>query len=452
MRKKGFLILLLSMLILISFGCGKIVEEVPTVEKEKVTVKSNSGLTGDCNITEAHEFSEGLAWIEFENKGITYTGCINDSGDLEFFYEGKFITQPFENDYSSLRSNSDSWVYIVNNTGDIVGSYFYSDGSAGSGIRAWGGGFVLIQEYDSGGFEDESSYRYSIQDINGKEIDYITNENNEHTDMYIQYMGEGVFKLSKWDQSYVAYFISEADKYYEPDSVDLEFKAADGYIIIDYYEGVSEDEVHVVTANTKTGEIINATVPKECRETPEGKQRDIFVIGSSKGEILLKSCDQDMSHTNNDELVDIIYFTYDINNDEFKVYNGKYADVVHVEHAIGLSEFHCIYDGVFAINVDGKDGKRYISLINTDMQEVCEPFRGEAFSIEGGVLTEHDIFSLSYNAIYDLQGNLISSYFPSKPKCFGEGLMVMDDQYYKYNGEVAFSSIDYSKGRKIEIE
>lgn len=390
-------------------------------------------------ITSAREFSEGLAWINYEKDSQEYTGCIDKSGKLMFYYEGDYGISTFEDGYAYL-TQSDT-VYMVDTKGNVVSSYPVAPGyiisgqekkSQVSGARVWGGGYVLYQEFGAS-FDEPSTFIYSVLDKDGNKLHEFTHEDTK-TLLELYYLGNGVFAYSfKVGETCLYFAKTDTVVEYQP-SYDYMAKVQvqDGYFVYfcGSYMSLSDDQ----------GNVQNIPIPSDFGNDPE-------VIGISDGYVLLKGND---GHG--------FYSLYNIETGDYTRYEGKYADNLYWESAVNVSQSYGFTNGVIAISLKGQDNEQYIGLMNTNWEEICEPFLGESFSCADNALVVSDTFGIAYHDVYDLNGNRLCG-FSGDPHLggFSENIMMKGYasigsiygetcEYLYHDGSKAITDIDFSSG------
>ena len=402
------------------------------------------GLTKKCTSTD--KFSEGLAWIQFEDQFGKYnTGCINTKGELVFFCPiNGMDTTAFENGYGYINDLRN--VYLVDTSGNVLASYPFAPSSYAygqesaafiDGARCWGGGYVLYQECHSN--FDTQEFVYSIRDVNGNTLYSFTYEGSTIL-LDIYYLGDGIFAYKLQKDVINIYFAKNNTLIKDWNCYrDRIISLNDGTIV--FNEGWvssnvdSEFDYAYFSLTDVNGNARDVEIPKEYysyKDQPE------VVAYDSDYVLLEKKYDY--------------YLLYDIKNDSFKKYDGEYADKLYWENAVGISQSVGLKNGTIAIQVQGKDGEIYALLLDTNFEKICEPIKGPKFKIEDNLLVISDLFGVSINKLYDLQGNSINAFYEyPMPENFAEGILTRDNMYMYYNGAPAFKKIKYFGSKKIDI-
>lgn len=386
--------------------------------------------------------------IDTEGNLKSYFTCDNWYGNMDdkYLYWGygnrsDWYNAEFENGFIYLLLNGN--VYLIDQEGNCLASY-----PAGYTI-CFGGGYFMLESHISG--FDENKYVYTIVDKDGNEIDNYEVEERLDYDSFA-YLGGGVFAYKMWQIDYDQYathlVYAESGfvgNYRTSDLKDI--ICADGYIILlsDYIsdQESGEDSCGFIYSNL-IGDIsvIEVDFPEEYLQWPYAPT----VCALKNGRILFR----------NEESY---YFTCDIETEEFKKYEGRYADSLNWVNSSRMEQqsYGFAEDGTIAISLKGKDGGDYIGLLNNNMQEVCEPIRAsDDFFISDNLLhVKYDYGS--YVEVYDLKGNkLFESSELTGFKNFSEGYAVSTDSptgepgYITIDGEPAFS-INYATGSYVDL-
>ncbi len=453
-------------------GTDKAESKTESVLKSETEAGSNSEnetsaknvADGKYQILDAANFNEGLAFIEFEDTESEkeYIGFIDTKGVLQYYFDRN-------NTYDNMEANlfifagmgvaaiyqaefEDGYAYIVrgdnmfllDREGNCLASY------PADQVAQFGDGFFMLKNHVSS--FDENKYIYSVVDKDGNEIDRFETEepldNNSHL-----YCGGGLFAY-KYDsyayEEYVSRLVYADSGHVEEDQLtsDLfDILYEDGYYI--YFCGYIKDEeagnyIYEFTYSDKEGNWKDVVLPDEYQNG------DNLSVCAMKNGLALFRMGTDF------------YFTYNIETGEFKRYDGNYANSLGWEKSSEMDKqcYGIGSNGTIAISLEGKDGKKYVGLIDKDMNDVCEPIpvSGE-FSVSDDLLT---VKQESEYALYDLKGNLKTGlpnvYFTGAAgqERFSEGFAAVrntDSEEHCYittDGEKAFD-VNYSSGKYVDI-
>lgn len=391
----------------------------------------------EFTITEANGFSEGLAWVVYEQNGEEYTGCINKAGELQFSFEGWGQGYAYEEGLGYLRINDS--VYLLDTKGNILrkedhfitGAYVvdHKEWSQEDGVIAWGGGCFVLQSFKSG-FDQGALFTYSIIDSNGTVLHEFTHA-SETPMQSICYLGGGVFSYS--------YSLGVSNFFFTKPKVLSERWMSYDYMngvhvqdgIFPFFTGSYYDEntgdYHTIMSlgEAETGSYYDIEIPSELGDSAK-------VVGITERMILLtdqRSC----------------YYVYDMDQENFRRYDGRYADHLRWITSAGADDCYGASHGIFALMLKGMDGKPYVGLIDKDFNEICEPIEGEVFVVEDTLIVISDFFQMK-NRTYDLSGNLLFQYEKQRrgdpfPEDAAEGLFVFGSAYYDYNGNMVLSEV-----------
>lgn len=421
---------------------GKTVEDQVSQVKNRskaAAINSNSGMASEYSVTQVYKFSEGLAWIVFEDQyGSNYTGCIDKKGNLVFYFQGNYYTDAFEDGYGYLSNYTN--VFMIDSTGKILASYSkpYVYGDNANGIVYWGGGYIIEQEEHSG--FDEAEYAYSIKDAEGNVLHSFTYESTSPLASF-WYLGHGIFAY-QFNTGTVNLYFAKSDKLIENYK---SYNRMNGYIVSDKYlifnEGLyssdyNEDEYEeyfYFSLSDFEGNVRDIKIPEEfC-----GYYDAPSVVSLDSNYVLLM-------HKNEN------YILYDIDKGTFREYDGEYADRLGWNTSIGFKQCCGLYNGIMALQLKGKDEEKYVVLVDPDMQSRCKPIKAETFYFMDGSLVTKPSEFVKHVDLYDMDGNLESA-FDGDVSVTGanEGVMVVNNEYYYHDGTRLFENVDFSKGKLV---
>ena len=448
------------------------------------------GMEEEFELVNAFSFKDGYAWIAFRKVGDednTYMGFIDENGKLHNYYtvgygyvnldlqqspinEFSGITSPnygcdtvcprscggasfstcntFENGYRYLFSGNN--VNLIDITGEVKKSYplgyilktgISSSTNLSSQEKAicFGNGcFVLGKHIES---FDENKYVYRLVDKDGNELYRFESENLSSC----SYIGNGIFSL---DEIYFSTTGYHEDYYIEgPLSADF-FHTPEQYSLDDIiffrqhidnskkYDGLSLTQFY-----REDGLDWNDEYMARTRRAGHYIGTDICAIN---GDYALCRKDKDY------------YALYDFTTGEYKVYQGKWKDSLYwseyESQCCGISA-----QGTFAIGLEGQDGKKYIGLIDKNMNEICEPILC-ASGVRSRVtfcITDDYLYvdGDGANKIYTLDGEdtFYSNIVLREP--FSEGIAVCGKKepfYVDKNFNKVFD-IDFSTGKYVPL-
>ena len=409
-------------------------------------------------VTSGEGFSDGLAWIRFEDDfGKQYTGAVDTAGNVKFFYEGSFLTEPFINGESFIREEGlyeqGKLLYRVDSTGKIINSYSVTPNTVrtingeysypGDGVRVWGEGYVLEQIYTSG--FNEAKFNYKLLDPSGSILDSFESTGtmpiNEMYDM-----GNGVFC---YQDNGANFYFSRSNTWIKNQVANMLFGNTfkDGILV--YFCGTYSGNTFF-TYTDAYGNYKDVMIPEEYGEDPVVKE-------TSDGIILFQNEEEPKS-----------FYIYDTNTEQFSMYNGRYADRIYWNSAVNDHQLCAFGDGVMALPFVGQDNNNYIGLIDVSgMDMVGEPFPMLENSFifmnmkisDGVLIVSSGLDGLAgvndHVRLYDLTGKTLYDFYDNSSKLngFSNGIMVSTTnetpKYMHYDGAPVFTEFNFSKALKV---
>lgn len=348
----------------------------------------------NCRLTSTSEFSNGLAWINFEdqNTGEEYTGCIDKGGNLILYME-KTLTNPSpfsEKGISLLRVDNDSRTVSIDQTG-IVKQVNETEGRCL--IQSDYALFVKIET----GF-DVNKKTYQIFSPDGTLVKEIVDDPDKPI-MFANYQGGGIFSFLYDNAQFSA--------------VDLYFAKSDTFVLSQlcsqalvsrsyssepsfngkyllYYCGVDDSEA-MLTITDDNGNWKDIMIPAEFGDEP------VFQDCSDRY-ILLRNGKE-------------FYYIYDVDNDTFRKLDGKYTDRLYwASYPYDALQKASCSDEAIAVLLEGQDGESYVGLYNPEnMELLCDPIRGDSAEVvHKAVIIDSTVYDLKQTEIRGFTNNTLS--------------------------------------------
>lgn len=389
----------------------------------------------------AYGFSGGYALIRFYDSanGVYCAGMINEEGKLQNYVAGGSL-----DDYRSINGymyfNEQNALVIVTPKGKAasipLGENIYT--------KAVGDGYAVIQEYKSG--FDAVEYVYHIYNEEGKEVSSYSSGDKQIYNIY--YAGEGAFLFlsGKWDDGLNAYGNGACygDIYFGKNNSWLKDQVLTntGYTFqtYAYQDGLLmfQGNTRGSSSNTHPGEF-SFTDNKGNLDTitaPEVLGNSPWYLGCSNGIMAFWGYDGSKN----------VVCCYDTSAKTWSdVYQGRYVDKM-------VSTYPIVGDGCVAITLRGADSKYYTMALDKDMKELLDaPILGTPTKLYDGKICALDGNTLH---IYDRKGNdtaQIERYNTSANQLAAGVMTAGQYQYFTLDGKQAFTEIDFSTGRQVEL-
>lgn len=375
MNRKRILIFMITLFSLVFLAaCGNSQQETPASDVaaeetnfQEAAISSEPAVQKVVKIVNAKTFHDDLAWVEFEENGVRYTGWIDETGKCLYKTEGSFSLANFENGYAHI--SDDQYTYVVSDQGIICSRYPNDE------VVACGYGYTWLAETSSG-FESVHT-TYTLFDPDRKELERFEKDQSEEIYNF-EYRGAGIFSYAEDGGDYgtgVGTFYSvKTDQWinrwvtfspaYWPSAA---FQSVDGYLVI--FAGYYSNSCFISYID-ENGVGYDIDIPEEYGTSP-------MVCGVSQGFMLLY----------NDNGSKSFYYTVDLENQVFQKLTGEYADKIDWDEnggPITKNEEHCgssFRDGIAAIALIGADGNRYYQLFDTSWNPIGDPIRANDMEV-----------------------------------------------------------------------
>lgn len=378
MRKLITIMLCATIPLLTFVGCGE--EDKSVASSQASNISSDSEiLNSDTSlateeateksylIQEGTSFSDGYAWVSFEEKGSSgekLSACINKSGEIQFFtdeyylnewHDGTCIVGEKSYDYSTECK-------IINTKNEVL----FETNETFTNILAYGDGYYAISKY----VHNLESKKYLIYfldtDGNWFDTNYDLNLENEPE---VGYLGEKIFLVG---DVYINLNTKQATEYTDYNCYNMFGKFQDGVAV------TGNSTLIYTDGTTKTLELNGGTVQGPISDGG-------FVYSNSDGD-------------NN-----VLYF-YDISTGNSNKITSYSKDIIYQNGGNLYFE-----DGYLFLSLQGIDYKNYITFLDKNGNEVFEPIPYDHI----GSLSENYIVAYSYEGavrtsnIFDNKGNMV---------------------------------------------
>ena len=332
-------------------------------EKNQVTGETDSqntpGFFSDWIVRPVDSFKSnycnGYKWIIIDDpRGYQYFGAVDKSGKLKFYLNKVSQMGPFSDNGKSFFESYDDKFYSVTVDGVVSPAFENAKGS----IQILADYSCFCEKLE--GF-DTNQLKYYIYNPEGTLIREITYESDSFPDA-VYYHGNGVFEFihnfinpPPNSSMYGDFYCGKTDVFVEKQRA-LLMNNQNGYFTegdyLLYYLGLDEDRSILFT-------IID----------DEGNWKDIYFPSEFGNNIsYVDASDYGILFANNDENY---YFLYDVKNNSFKRFDGKYADQI-----VGSSEM--LGNESLAFVLEGSDHKDYLGIYDIESFEMlCEPILAE---------------------------------------------------------------------------
>lgn len=335
--------------------------------------------------------------------------------------------------------------YVIDIDGNIKSEYDAEN------VFCYGAGYTWLKNEESGSWNDGGKIVYTLYDPNGKEI-----------------LERSIDKFDEWGDEYAysfscAYLGDAAFAYMDTQEEQCRIYDIKSSSIMD----IKEDYGKIADCGRHEN-IIATVVNSEDLESCNlvliynGNEQIIQIPKQYSGEYSLPSLlgwsDKYALLTlynDNEEAQPALI--YDIKNQSFKEYKGKYKRYL-VDYSTVSSD---IYKNILALRIEGADGKWYVCLVNADtLEEIGDPIEADDFVLKNKVLLVKNEYDYEEKTgIYDLQNNLLLSLNENETvKDIGKNILLIqteddyEESYYKFirfNGNLMFDTVDVSQARKL---
>lgn len=437
-KKRNILILSLLYLISMNLFCKEI--------KCDSLYDEETGFIDLNNLDRAYAFEEGLACIFFSTNGESYKGFLDENGNLLFYMpgdSGEFeYTSDFDKGYTWFQY--EGYFYVVDTKGNIKSKYDTEN------VECYGAGYTWIRTEGGENWDNAGEVVYTFYDPEGNVV--LEQKLNKSDDwdaidsLNHAYLGEGMFAYEKeTDASCVIYDTNLSKTIESKASYD---KVADAGC----YDGIIATTVWAVGDDYWASE----NNPFELVLVMDGEQKEIQIPAEYMGEYDDHAVLLDWSgryalflFNENDEQA---LFAYDIQNQTFQIYTGKYKDYLEDYYY----ETSYVYGNVLIFNIYGDDDEKYICLVNAEtMEEIGDPIREDELLIGDKALVT---FTNSGTEVYDMKNNLLLSLYDEETvEAIGKNVLVVAEEneveclykYIRFNGKKMFKNINTSAARNV---
>lgn len=338
-------------------------------------------------------YHNDLAWVKYGNSD-KYWGCIDKKGKMLFQYScnnfseiNSSIPPFFENGYAYLKSAKGTQIFVIDKSGNIVGSYDQP--------VEYGYGYTVVENHYSD--FDSAYYEYLIYNPDGKQVETINT--TDDTQVTVRYCGDGVFYFEAYSGERNYFFFSKKDKLieynYRRTNVDdpIQFNNGLAFTVNDSY------------SFTKTYVIINSN-----GEITEIKAKDEKANLYEKYKMFGAKRENQLIYGNSI----VFYDEEEPKLSSYNVANDSFSDFKDTEI---LERFETHYSGSFnhvdispyfnndgfLISLVGDDGLGYVTILDYDMNMQTEPIQCNSFeAYDNGIC-------LINTTIYDMKGNNLYS-------------------------------------------
>lgn len=412
-----------------------------TVDEEETTTKPTDNIITTTEAVEENiantyleycDYSEGLAWIKYENKNGDFWGCINKSGEVVFDLSADDIIKvtPFSNGYAYIEQNE--CYKTIDNTGKTVATYNIDDKNS---VLAFGDGYVLSKKYQAD--FDSSEYTISVHNIDGSIIDSFSDDYINY-DLY-NYCGKGVFELSNsYDE--VRFFSINSKKWidYEMDTTNCYYgrnvnfyddKMLVGIIYTDDNYSFEYMDTNGNFTSDKFGDW-NTDFGYIWKKEP----------GPINDGVLAFNC-------GSDEYVGL--FSFDFSTGTMKKIPDTYRDKVIDDD---LHKPLMFEDGCISLLLRGSDDETYVGLFDSNWKAIMEPIK---ISDDGYFPVSCErlvVKTTTETVVYDLSGQVVftpsnNGYYNILPYADDVARVEGESQptYLDKEGNLLFDEIDMSK-------
>ncbi len=378
-----------------------------------------------------NDFSEGLAWVKYNNSNGNFWGCIDKTGTMVFQFPSDSVVEvnPFSNGYAYIKY--DNAIKIIDKSGKITSSYTIDDNNT---VVAYGDGYAFTENYKAD--FDSVLYTYNICDNNGTVLESFTH--TEKKDYYnFKHFGKGVFGYytSPWD--WKIYFPNfkkwvdfspggNATFYFKDDVALMDIDYGGGHKHRDGYRG----KLQIIDLN---GNIKEVVIPEDCGWN---WSTSMTGISMTNGTCALY------------EFLSDYLISYNSANNSFAKLSDDYAEKVIYNDLPDPLVFN---NGYIALPLKGSDGYRYVAVFDTNWNLAFNPIQignNGFYPLSGDRLI---VKTDSNTVVYDTTGKII--FTPSDIGCAGitpyaDSVARVENKtiptYFDTSGNLLFKEIDMS--------
>lgn len=442
MKKIIYSLVIIIIIIFCLVGCHS---DAKSTSQINTTINPNSIETTDAKQYKPQTYSiigtyhDSLAWVKY-GENDQYWGCIDKDGKMLFQYSCNdleetdlFIPPAFENGYTYLKSTIGTQIFVINKSGDIVGSF---DTPA-----AYGYGYTVVENHYSD--FDSAYYEYLIYNPDGDKVETL--KTADDSELAVNYCGDGVFsfKSSSGINNYL--FFAKKDKLIDYNyicaSVDDSIKFNNGLALTVNNSYDLKPSFVIIDSDGKITEIDAKDEHAHYREkyTMFGAKRENQLIYGNS----IIYYDEDKPKLS----------SYNVTNDSFSDfkdektleklethYSGSFS---HVDISPSFNN-----DG-FLISLVGADGLGYVTILDYSMSMQIEPIQGDSFEAydNGTCSIDTTIYDMKGNKLYTLSDRgyekVISDSDDILFVCGYQSDVSIDKDYFDNNGDKCnFAALD----------
>ena len=401
-------------------------------------------------------YHDGIAWVNYTNRYLdendnflyseNYETAIDKDGNALFRINTENISDytitNFSNGYAHVLT--DNRIYVINKDGEITSSY---DRGTDIQVLAYGDGYTLIEEHISN--FDSSEYQYKVFDYSGNVK--VSFEYPEKAVARARYCEKGIFQM----------YITNRDAYY-------------GTKYTDYVSATTGKSIEL-HADVSSTFFEDTTVAGFSSHDPDevGYRGLLHLINVDFQETSIpiypdtgwdweSSCNPAVADgvCVIQELYDGILYIYDVENAEFRKFDGENADKLMLGVIKNLENPLIFQNNRLALPLRGNDGKSYVAVYDKQWNQVTAPIQTNHFfpiSCDRVLIqTESD------TVIYDVNGNEIFKmsdlgYQNEEIQPFSDNVAKIDSSsdeliYVDTNGNILFDKMKLDNVKEIVIE
>ena len=401
-------------------------------------------------------YHDGIAWINYTNRYFdenddflyseSYETAVDKDGNALFRINTENISDytitEFSDGYAHILT--DNKIYVINKDGEITSSY---DRGTGIHVLAYGDGYTLIEEYISD--FDSSEYQYKVFDYSGNVK--VNFEYPEETVARARYCENGIFQMYLTNRD--AYYGTEYTDYVSATTgktIELHADVSSTFFENTTVAGFSSHDPDEVGYRSLL-HLINV----DCQETSIPIYPDTgwnwdtsFNPAVAEGVCVIQ------------ELHDGILYIYDVENAEFRKFDGENADRLMLGVIENLENPLVFQNDRLALPLLGNDGKSYVAVYDKQWNQVTAPIQtNQFFPISCDRML---IQTESGTVIYDVNGNEIFKmsdlgYQDEEIQPFSDNVAKIDSSsdeliYVDINGNILFDEMKLDNVKDIVIE
>lgn len=367
---------------------------------------------------EYNDFSDGLAWVKYNNSNGDYYGCIDKTGKMKFKFSASGVNEVtnYSGGYAFMISNSK--VDVVNTSGEITYTYEINDDNK---VLSYGEGYMWTREYKAD--FDSVTYTHSMRKPDGTVLDSI--ETNDTKDYYsFDYFGKGTFGyyLSPW----------EWHIYQETTGKWFDYTIGNNGTFY-FYEDIAR--ISTIWSNDVSLQFLDL----EGNRTPVALPSEGYGQIGKEGPVSDNMCVFAIGYEDT-------VGSYNLDTKKFAKLPDKYTNKIifdDLEYPLAFNS------GRIALKLMGSDKKKYVAVFDKEWNTILEPIEAESYI---GFGDERTIIKTSTDTlVYDIEGNVAfnaSDLGYSEIQKYSDGVARVADQYeptyLDKDGKVLFDAIDDS--------